>query len=415
MPPTSQDTLAVSLLTREYPPEVYGGAGVHVEYLARELAPLVDLTVHCFGGSRLDGPGPRVDAHTGWERLDDGSRAADALQAVAIDLSMAAAVGGADVVHSHTWYTQLGGHLAKLLHGIPHVATVHSLEPLRPWKAEQLGGGYAVSSFCERTALEGADAVIAVSAEMRRDALAAYPRIEPDRVHVIGNGIDTDEYRPVTTTDALVRHGIDPDRPTVAFVGRVTRQKGLGHLLAAAPAIDPGAQLVLCAGAADTPELAQEIAASVADVRARRGNLIVIEGMLPKHDVIQVLSHADVFVCPSIYEPLGIVNLEAMACETPVVATRTGGIPEVVEDGVTGLLVPFVPGDDVTREPADPVAFAGAIAERVNLLLADPASARALGRAGRLRAVERFSWRAIAGDVAALYRRLVPATVEEGP
>lgn len=414
MPPASPDTLAVSLLTREYPPDVYGGAGVHVEYLARELATLVDLTVHCFGAPRPDLPGPRVHAHAGWERLADGSRHADALQAVAIDLSMAEAVAGADLVHSHTWYAQLGGHLAKLVHGIPHVATVHSLEPLRPWKAEQLGGGYAVSSFCERTALEGADAVIAVSTEMRRDVLAAYPRVEPDRVHVIGNGIDADEYRPVAATDALARSGVDPNGPIVAFVGRVTRQKGLAHLLAAAPAIDPAAQLVLCVGAPDTPELAAEVGRLVAGVRATRGNVTVIDGMLSKQDVVQVLSHADVFVCPSIYEPLGIVNLEAMACETPVVATRTGGIPEVVADGVTGLLVPFEPGDDVTREPADPAAFAAAIAERVNLLLHDPARARAMGVAGRARAVERFSWRAVAEDVAALYRRLAAPGVERG-
>ena len=301
---------------------------------------------------------------------------------MSVDLAMAGAVNGAALVHSHTWYAQFGGHLAKLLYGIPHVATVHSLEPLRPWKAEQLGGGYALSSFCERTAVEGADAVIAVSEEMSRDVAAAYPAVSPGRIHVIHNGIDTDEYRPDRGTEVLERHGIDPSRPAVVFVGRVTRQKGLAHLLAASPSIDPAAQIVLCAGAADTPELEREIAVLVEEVRTRRGSLVLIDGMLPKPELIQILSHATVFVCPSIYEPLGIVNLEAMACETAVVATRTGGIPEVVDDGVTGLLVPFEVGDPLTREPADPAGFAAAIAERVNALLGDPERAREHGACG---------------------------------
>jgi alpha-maltose-1-phosphate synthase len=397
----------VALLSREYPPEVYGGAGVHVEYLARELTTLVDLTVHCFGAPRPDGWEPPTHAHASWDALADGSRHAGALGAMSVDLAMAASVGDAELVHSHTWYTQLGGHLAKLLHGIPHVATVHSLEPLRPWKAEQLGGGYALSSFCERTGLEGADAIIAVSSEMRRDILTAYPAVSPEAVHVIHNGIDTGEYQPAPKTDALIRHGIDPSRPFVVFVGRVTRQKGLSHLLAAAPAIDPSAQLVLCAGAPDTPELAAEITALVENVRTRRGSLILIEGMLPKPELIQILSHATVFVCPSIYEPLGIVNLEAMACETAVVATRTGGIPEVVEDGETGLLVPFEVGDVLTREPADPSAFAAAIAERINVLVADPDLARRMGIAGRARATEHFSWASLAEETVTLYRSLL--------
>lgn len=398
--------LAVALLSREYPPEVYGGAGVHVEYLAAELARIADVTVHCFGADRPPDAHPPVRAYRGWDALADGSRAADALQAMAIDLAMAAGVVGADVVHSHTWYAQLGGHLAKVLHGIPHVVTTHSLEPLRPWKAEQLGGGYALSSFCERTAVESADAIVAVSAEMRRDVLDCYPAVDPERVRVIHNGIDTDEFKPVPDVDALLRHGVDPETPSVVFVGRVTRQKGLTHLLDAAPAIDPTAQLVLCAGAADTPEIAAEVAALVREVERTRGNVVVIDEMIARAELVQLLSHATVFVCPSIYEPLGIVNLEAMACETAVVATATGGIPEVVEDGVTGLLVPFEPGDPVTREPADREGFARAIAERVNALLADPARCSAMGAAGRRRAIEAFSWPTIATETLALYLSL---------
>ena len=394
--------MRVALLTREYPPEVYGGAGVHVEYLARELASRVELEVHCFGADREG-----AVAHRPWDVLAGGAPWAAALQAVSVDLAMAAAVDGVELVHSHTWYANLGGHLAKLVHDVPHVATVHSLEPMRPWKAEQLGGGYAVSSFCERTALEAADAVVAVSAEHRRDLLECYPAIDEARVSVIGNGIDTDEYRPDRASDVLERHGVDPDRPSVVFVGRITRQKGLAHLLAAAPSFDPEAQLVLCAGAPDTPELAAEIGATVDRLRSSRGGVVWLEEMLPKPDVIQLLSHATVFVCPSIYEPLGIVNLEAMACEAAVVATATGGIPEVVEDGVTGLLVPFDPVDDASREPRDPTRFAAELAERVNTLLADPARARAMGEAGRRRAVERFGWPAIADQIVELYRSLV--------
>ena len=288
-----------------------------------------------------------------------------------------------------------------------HVATVHSLEPMRPWKAEQLGGGYAVSSWCERVALESADAVIAVSAEHRRDLLASYPAVDPDRVSVIGNGIDTEEYRPDPGTDVLDVYGIDATKPSVVFVGRITRQKGLTYLLDAARQIDETAQLVLLAGAPDTPEIAAEIEAKMSDVRDARGGVVWVEKMLPKREVIQVLSHATVFVCPSIYEPLGIVNLEAMACEAAVVATATGGIPEVVADGVTGLLVPFDPTDDPSREPRDPARFAADIAERVNALLRDPQRAREMGIAGRRRAVEEFGWSAVADRVAELYRTLI--------
>jgi starch synthase len=398
----------LALLTREYPPEVYGGAGVVVEYLAPELTAHADVTVHCFGAERTGTPGgPRVVAHRPWSALAGPAPHAAALQTVSVDLAMAAAVEGADLVHSHTWYANLAGHLARLLYGVPHVATVHSLEPLRPWKAEQLGGGYALSCFCERTALEAADAVVAVSAQMRRDVLACYPAIEPERVHVVLNGIDTGEYRPDPATDVLERHGIDPARPSVVFVGRITRQKGLAHLLDAALELDLDAQLVLCAGAPDTPELAAETEARVGRLRVLRDGVVWIEQMLPKRDVIQLLSHATVFACPSVYEPLGIVNLEAMACETAVVATRTGGIPEVVEDGVTGLLVPFEPGSSQEHGPADPARFAHDLAERLNALVRDPARARALGHAGRERAVREFGWPAVASRYAALYGRLV--------
>jgi len=399
----------VALLTREYPPDVYGGAGVHVEYLARELHRLAEVTVHCWGADRPSGDGPSVVAHRAWERLagSPGQAWAAALETVSIDLDMARAVTGAELVHSHTWYANLGGHLAKLLHGIPHVATVHSLEPMRPWKAEQLGGGYAVSSWCERVALESADAVIAVSEEHRRDVLSCYPGVSQDRVSVIGNGIDTDESRPDPGTDVLEQYGIDPARPSVVFVGRVTRQKGLTHLLDAAPQLDPGAQLVLLAGMPDTPEIGAEIEAKAERIRATRGGVVWVEKMMPRRELIQILSHATVFVCPSIYEPLGIVNLEAMACEAPVVATATGGIPEVVDDGVTGLLVPYDAVEGPSGGPRDPERFAADLAARVNELLRDPDRARAMGEAGRGRAVEQFGWGAIAERVVALYRGLV--------
>jgi len=372
-------------MTREYPPEVYGGAGVHVEYLVRELERLVDVEVRCFGAPR---EGAR--AFRPWPELEPAS---PALQTMSVDLALAADDGG-DLVHSHTWYANLGGHLAKLLHGVPHVATTHSLEPERPWKAEQLGeGGYALSCFCERTGLEAADGVIAVSTAMRDDVLRVYPAIEPDRVHVIHNGIDPEEYRPDRGTDALERYGVDRGVPSVLFVGRITHQKGVTHLLDAADAIDSRAQLVLAAGAPDTEELARETETTVERLRAERGGIVWIEKMLERREVVQLLTHATVFVCPSVYEPLGIVNLEAMACETAVVASAVGGIPEVVEDGVTGLLVP----------PADPEALAAA----VNELLADPERAHRMGEAGRRRAVERFSWRAVAERTVALYERLV--------
>jgi len=378
--------LKVALLTREYPPEVYGGAGVHVDYLARELAGRVDLTVHCQGGDR-----PHAVAHQPWDRLTGANQA---LQIMSADLSMTAAVAGADLVHSHTWYANLAGHLAALLYGVPHVMTVHSLEPLRPWKAEQLGGGYALSSWCERVAVESAAAVIAVSDGMRADVLAAYPAVRPDRIHVIRNGIDAREYAPDPETHVLHRYGLDPARPTVIFVGRVTRQKGLPVLLRAAARLVPGAQLVLCAGQPDTAELAAEVSGLVTSLQATRSGVIWIPEMLPKREIIQLLSHATAFAIPSLYEPLGIVNLEAMACGTAVVGSRVGGIPEVVADGDTGLLVPA----------DDPAALAAAL----NSLLADPARAAAMGAAGRKRALAEFSWDAIAAQTAALYAALLP-------
>jgi starch synthase len=406
---SASDPVHAALLTREYPPDVYGGAGVHVEYLARELAKLVDVTVHCWGAQRPAGASPRVVAHEPWEALAGEAPPLAALRTVSIDLAMAAATEGATIVHSHTWYANLGGHLTKLIHAIPHIATVHSLEPLRPWKEEQLGGGYRLSSFCERTGLEGADAVIAVSGAMRDDILAVYPAIEPDRVTVIGNGIDTGEFRPDHGTDRVTALGLDLAAPIVLYVGRITRQKGLPHLLAAARELDPAAQLVLCASAPDTPELGSEVAAAV-EALQRDGHAVHwIEAMLPRPDLIQLLTNATVFVCPSVYEPLGIVNLEAMACETAVVATRTGGIPEVVDDGVTGLLVPLEKSGDPSGEPTDPGAFAHAIAERINALLADPERASAMGRAGRQRAVAEFGWNAIAARVAELYRCVASA------
>ena len=376
--------LRVALLTREYPPEVYGGAGVHVTYLARELAGLVDLTVHCQGADR-----PGAVAHRPWDHL---AGANPALGVMSADLSMTAAAGSAEVVHSHTWYANLAGHLASLLYGVPHLVTVHSLEPLRPWKAEQLGGGYALSSWCERVSVEAAAAVIAVSNGMRADVLAAYPAVPPGRVRVIRNGIDTTEYAPDPATDVLDQYGVDPARPSVIFVGRITRQKGVPVLLRAAAALDPAAQLVLCAGQPDTPELATQVEGLVADLRAARSGVIWIPEMLPKRAVIQLLSHATVFACPSLYEPLGIVNLEAMACGTAVVASAVGGIPEVVSDGETGLLVP----------PDDPEALAIAL----NALLGDPARADAFGRAGRERAVAEFGWQAVAAQTASLYAEL---------
>ncbi len=404
--------MRVALLTREYPPEIYGGAGVHVAELSRVLATRVDLDVHCFGAPRRDVE-PGAQAYEPWEALAgaDGERAA--LRVLSVDLAMASAVAGVDVVHSHTWYANLGGHLAHLAWGIPHVVTTHSLEPLRPWKAEQLGGGYAVSSFAERVSLEGASAVIAVSDAMRADVLACYPAIPPGRVRVVHNGIDPHRWAPTAERAFLLRRGIDPARPIVAFVGRVTRQKGIRHLLAAARALDPRAQLVCCAGAADTPALAAEVDEAAAALRDRPGGFWWIPEMLSHEELVELLSAATVFACPSIYEPFGLVNLEAMACETAVVATAVGGIPEVVTDGVTGTLVPVALTPDGS-EAAEPEALAAALAEGLNALVADPDRAHRMGLAGRARVLEHFSWEAIADRTVALYEAIVRGSTHSG-
>ncbi|MEV6587482.1 glycogen synthase [Streptomyces acidicola] len=380
--------MRVGLLTREYPPDVYGGAGVHVEFLARELRSLTDLDVHCWGEGAAGG----VVRHRPWPALDGAN---DALRTFSVDLSVAAALEGRELVHSHTWYANLAGHLGKLLYGIPHVMTAHSLEPLRPWKAEQLGGGYALSSWAERTAIEAADAVIAVSGAMREDILGSYPTLHPDRVRVVHNGIDTTLYQPDHGREVLDRIGLDTGRPYVLFVGRITRQKGVPHLLRAVRDIDPAAQVVLCAGAPDTPEIDQEFRALFQELSAVREGVHWIPRMLPRTEVIQLLTHAAVFVCPSVYEPLGIVNLEAMACGTAVVASRVGGIPEVVEDGVTGLLVPT--GDD----------FEARLTRALDSLLADPETAARLGAAGRERAVREFGWDAVARRTVHLYEEVL--------
>ena len=393
--------MRVDLLTREYPPEVYGGAGVHVEYLARELRRLVDVRVHCMGAPRDE------QGVTAYGVPDDLTDANPALRTLGTDLPMAAGCAGSDLVHSHTWYANLAGHVASLLHGVPHVMSAHSLEPLRPWKAEQLGGGYALSSWVERTAVQAAHAVIAVSAGMRDDLLRCYPDVDPERVHVVHNGIDTEEYQPDLDTDVLAKHGIDPDRPSVLFVGRITRQKGLPHLLRAAVSLDPSVQLVLCAGSPDTEEILAEVSVLVEELRRTRDGVVWIEEMVPKPEVVQLLTHATVFACPSVYEPMGIVNLEAMACETPVVATATGGIPEVVAAGETGLLVPIAQVTDGSGTPLDPAAFEADLAAALGELLTDPQRAREMGVAGRRRAIESFSWAAIATRTLDLYRTLL--------
>ncbi len=375
-------------MTREYPPEVYGGAGVHVGFLVPHLRELVDVDVHCFGAPRSD-----ATAHNPPHSLEQANAA---LTTLAVDLEMAAAVSTANLAHSHTWYANMAGHLAKLLHGIPHVVTAHSLEPRRPWKAEQLGGGYRISSWAERTAYEHADAVIAVSEGMRADVLDAYPALDPAKVHVVRNGIDSTAYHPVKETDALTSRGIDPEKPIVAFVGRITRQKGVGHLVAAAHQIDRDAQIVLCAGAPDTPEIAEETRQAVSELAAGRAGVFWIQKMLQPAEVRQILSHATVFVCPSVYEPLGIVNLEAMACGTAVVASDVGGIPEVVVHGETGLLVHY--------DEHDLSTYRLELAQSINELIADPDRAQRFGAAGRKRAEQEFSWSAMAEQTVEVYR-----------
>jgi alpha-maltose-1-phosphate synthase len=388
--------MCVAMMTREYPPEVYGGAGVHVTELVAQLRKLCDVDVHCQGSPR-----PGAFAY----QPDTQLRGANpALSTLSTDLVMANAAAEATVVHTHTWYAGMAGHLASLLYGIPHVLTAHSLEPLRPWKAEQLGGGYRISSWVEHTAVNAADAVIAVSSGMREDVLRVYPTVDPNRVHVVRNGIDTDVWYPAGTLESspdesvLADLGVDRSRPIVAFVGRITRQKGLAHLLAAAHDFDPDAQLVLCAGAPDTPEIAAEVSTAVAELAGSRTGVFWVREMLPIGKIREILSAAMVFVCPSVYEPLGIVNLEAMACGTAVVASDVGGIPEVVDDGVTGSLVHY--------DADDPTGYQARIAKAVNALIADPERAERYGQAGRKRCIAEFSWAQIAQQTLEIYQKV---------
>jgi len=401
----------VALLTKEYPPFVYGGAGVHVEYLSRALAKLIQVEVRCFGDQQLLSGNPTVRGYPQWDEAarDTDPRFAGAVDALARSLAMAKDWLDADLVHCHTWYTDMAGVLAGQLWGVPYVLTIHSLEPLRPWKVEQLGNAYHLSAWMERTAIEQASAVIAVSRETREDILRLF-RVQPGRVHVIHNGIDPEEYRPVEARDALLRHGIDPARPYLLFVGRITRQKGIIHLLNAIPAIDPDLQIVLCAGAPDTPEIGREMKAGVARVAAHRPGVIWISDMVPRPEVIQLYTHAAVFCCPSVYEPFGIINLEAMACETAVVASAVGGIPEVVVPGETGLLVD--PGlEPGTFDPADPAAFSARLADAINALARDAGLRARFGRNGRCRVLQHFSWDAIARTTLDLYRSLLETRI----
>ena len=385
--------MRVAMMTREYPPEVYGGAGVHVTELSAQLRRLCEVDVHCMGAPR-----ETAFAHQPDSALAEAN---PALSTLSTDLRMANAAAEATVVHSHTWYTGMAGHLAALLHGIPHVLTAHSLEPMRPWKAEQLGGGYQVSLWVERTAVEAADAVIAVSSGMRKDVLAAYPGLDPARVHVVKNGIDTGVWYPAPPNpeeSVLAELGVDTSRPMVAFVGRITRQKGVPHLIAAAHRFHPDVQLVLCAGAPDTPEIGAEVKSAVDALAAERSGVFWVRDFLPVHEIREILSAATAFVCPSVYEPLGIVNLEAMACGTAVVASDVGGIPEVVDDGVTGTLVHY--------DAAGPQAFEAGLADAVNALVDDPAKADEFGTAGRQRCIDEFSWARIAEQTLEIYRKV---------
>lgn len=392
--------MRVDVVTKEYPPEIYGGAGVHVTELVKALRKSIEVQVRAFGQGRDE-----ADTSSYTVPVELGS-ANPAIQTLGVDLEIVGDVAGADVVHSHTWYANFAGHLASLLHGIPHVVTAHSLEPLRPWKAEQLGGGYAVSSYIEQTAYEHAAAVVAVSEGMRRDILRSYPTLDPEKVRVIYNGIDVDAWHPRTDHALLERFAIDPNRPSVVFVGRITRQKGLPYFLRAAALLPPEVQIVLCAGAPDTPQIMAEVEGLVRDLQRTRDGVVWIDEFLQRDDLCAILTSATTFVCPSIYEPLGIVNLEAMACGAAVVGTATGGIPEVVVDGVTGRLVPIDQVQDGTGTPTDPDRFVADLAATLAEVVADPERARAYGAAGRERAATAFSWQAIADATESLYREV---------
>lgn len=398
--------MRIDIVTKEFPPEIYGGAGVHVAELSRVLAQHVDLQVRAFGAPRE--PGYHGATVTSYAVPEDLGGANAALQTLGVDLRIVPDIAGADLVHSHTWYANMAGHIASLLHGIPHVLSAHSLEPLRPWKAEQLGGGYAVSSWVEKTAYEAAAAIIAVSEGMRQDILRSYPEVDPAKVKVVHNGIDVSLWNRDEGDDVIRGLGIDPERPSVVFVGRNTRQKGVPYLLRAAAKLPVDVQLVLCLGAADTPELAAETARLIEQLQTQRSGVILVERMLPRNELIQVLSHATAFACPSIYEPLGIVNLEAMACGAAVVASATGGIPEVVQHGETGLLVDIEQVTDGTGTPLDPEKFVTEFAAALTEVVSDPARARAMGQAGRRRAEEHFSWESITETTLEVYRSVLP-------
>ena len=413
--------MRVGLITREYPPNVYGGAGVHVEYLSSELAKKIEVEVHCWGEQFEDAGGLHVRGQLPAPQItaDTKQKFKAALDAFALNLAQMKELGAIDLVHTHTWYASMAGFLAKKLYGIPFVLTTHSLEPLRAWKAEQLGSGFALSSWMERTAILDADAVIAVSNGTKADILKAYPEVRADRIHVIYNGIDLEQYQYTAETSALTRYGVDTARPYVLFVGRITRQKGVTHLVEAIAHLPPGTQVVLCAGAPDTPEIAAEMRAKIEALHrsattggvAARQDVIWIEQMVTKPEAIQLYSHCAVFCCPSVYEPFGIINLEAMACGAPVVASATGGILEVVVEGATGHLVPFV-ADPVTTFPSHPARFARDLAAALTDVLGDPAKARRYGAAGRKRVEERFAWSAIADQTIALYGQLLAARTE---
>jgi starch synthase len=392
--------MRVDVVTKEYPPEIYGGAGVHVTELVKALRESIEVQVRAFGAERAE-PGT-----TAYGVPTELSSANAALQTLGTDLEIVTDVAGADVVHSHTWYANFAGHLASLLHGIPHIVTAHSLEPLRPWKAEQLGGGYAVSSFIEKTAYEGAAAIVAVSEGMRGDILRSYPSLDPAKVRVIYNGIDVEAWHPVDDPGLLAQLGVDASKPSIVFVGRITRQKGLPYLLRAAEQLPADVQLVLCAGAPDTPQIMAEVEGLVKGLQETREGVVWIDRLLSRHELCTLLSAATTFVCPSVYEPLGIVNLEAMACGAAVVGTATGGIPEVVADGVTGRLVPIEQVQDGTGTPIDPEKFVDDLARVLTEVVTDPERAAAYGRAGRERASTDFSWGAIADATRALYEEV---------
>jgi starch synthase len=400
--------MRVGLFTREFPPEIYGGAGVHVDYLSRELAKEITVEVHCWGSQNADDGSLHVRGAVPWKEITNGTEGKfkNALEALSLNLTQVKSLTGVDIVHTHTWYASMAGYLAKKLYNIPFVLTTHSLEPLRAWKAEQLGSGYAMSSWMERTAILDADAIIAVSQGTKADILRAYPEVLTDRIHVIYNGIDLVEYRKSSDNQALTDYEVDVAVPYVLFVGRITRQKGVTHLVDAIRYLPPETQIVLCAGAPDTPEIATELRQKVEDARRDHPRVVWIEKMVTKQEAIQLYSHARVFCCPSIYEPFGIINLEAMACRTPVVASATGGIKEVVVDGETGYLVPF-DQDPVTSFPVDPGKFARDLAFQINRLLKDPERCKRFGDAGRRRVEGTFSWTAIAKQTIRLYEEVI--------